>query len=355
MSLFLQDISGGLIFIIVFACLFVLAAIGLFLIAKRIRGLVFNKRYDDNHTLKYFYASDFENLEAEPIEFISKKNKIKGLIYKNTTFDSYKGVIVFAHGLGAGHVQYTTEINHFAKNGYIVVSYDISGTGNSEGKTIKGVTTGLYNLIDCLKFVENNPSLSIYKKMVIGHSLGGYAVNNVTRFNSNLVGVVSLSGFDAPYKLISEEIGLANGTEISALRFMFKLLDLFNFGKDGVLSSLDAFKKTEINHLIIAGDKDNIVDTIKNFEMFRDVLKEKNNFEFVLVNDRYHRPNITVDAANYDQETNVQLADLKRDFNNKVPEERLKKYYESLDYNLLVQLDDEVMNKIDEFIERCFQ
>ena len=351
----LNGFPKGLIFVFVVLGIIILSLIASFFLAKKIRDMVFKKRYDDNGTLKYFYAEDFENLKAEPIEFISKENKIVGFIYSDTTLEEYKGVIVFSHGLGVGHNQYTTEINHFAKRGYLVVSYDVSGTHKSEGKYIQGITTALYNLRDCLSFVESHPILSKYNKMVIGHSMGAYAVNNITRFNQNLVGVVSMSSFDIPYKLLSEEIALMNGFEIKILTRMFKFLDKLEFGKDGLLSSLEAFKNTNIHHLLISGDKDNIVDDSKNQLYFEEELKGKDNFKFVMVEDRYHRPNITKVAARYDQETNIELNKLKSEYKNKVPQEVLDEYYSSLDYNLLVELDSEVMNVIDVFIDECFR
>ncbi len=351
----LNGFPKGLIFVFIILGIIILSLIGSFALSKKIRNMVFKKRYDDNNTLKYFYAEDFQNLNAEPIEFVSRGNKIFGYIYSDSTLNEYKGVIVFSHGLGVGHNQYTTEIDHFAKNGYLVIGYDVSGTGKSEGKYINGITTALFNLVDCLNFVESHPILSKYNKMVIGHSMGGYAVNNITRYNQNLVGVVSLSSFDIPYKLLSEEIALMNGVEIKILTKMFKLLDRLEFGKDATLSSIEAFNNTNIKHLLISGDKDNIVDISKNHLFFEDELKEKQNFKFFIVEDRYHRPNITKEAAKYDQETNIELNKLKSEYKNKVPKEILDEYYSSLDYNLLVQLDEQVMKIIDDFIEECFR
>ena len=74
-----------------------------------------------------------------------------------------------------------------------------------------------------------------------------------------------------------------------------------------------------------------------------------------MVEDRYHRPNITKVAARYDQETNIELNKLKSEYKNKVPQAVLDEYYSSLDYNLLVELDSEVMNVIDVFIDECFR
>lgn len=350
----LSGLPGELIVVFVLLGVVLLALGGMLLLANKIRSLVFNRRYDDNNTLKYFYAEDFENLDIEPIEFVSKGNKINGYIYKDSTLNEYKGVIVFSHGLGVGHNQYTTEIDHLAKLGYLVIGYDVSGTGKSEGSSIKGITTALYNLDDCLTFVENHPILSKYKKMVFGHSMGAYAANNITRYNHELVGIVSISGFNTPYGLLGDEIAMANGMEIKALNNAFKFLDYVAFGKVGLLSSLDAFKNTNVNHLLVSGDKDNIVNNAKNFEMFKEELKDRENFHFILVNDRYHRPLITIEAASYDQDTNIQLMELKREFKNKLPEGISRKYYDSLDYKLMVELDYQVMNQIDSFIDKCF-
>ena len=72
----LQGFPAELIVVFVILGIILVCLVLVFLLAKKIRDMVFNKRYDDNNTLKYFYASDFENLEIEPIEFISNKNNL---------------------------------------------------------------------------------------------------------------------------------------------------------------------------------------------------------------------------------------------------------------------------------------
>lgn len=344
----------AIVAISVVIAVFLLVVVLLWVICKKIRDMVFNKRYDDNHTLKYFYAEDFENLVTEPIEFISKGNKIKGFIYKDSSLSNYKGVIVFSHGLGAGHVQYTTEIDHLAKLGYLVVAYDVSGTGKSEGKTIKGLTTALYNLDDCLTYVKSNPILSKYKIMVFAHSMGAYAANNITRYHKDLIGVVSLSGFNSTYELLNDEISMVYGSEIKGIKGIFKALDKKAFGKEGLYCSIDALKETSVNYLIVTGDKDNVVNVDNHYKMFKQQLKDKENFKFISVEGRYHRPLLTIEAAEYDQETNEYLKEIKSAHKNQIPREVEQEYYESLDYNLLVQMDSEILEEIDEFIEYCF-
>ena len=106
------------------------------LFSKMILNSVFGKRCEGNPNLKYFTADDFEDLDYEKIEFKSNKGQIlRGNIYTNKKVKEkdIKGLLVFVHGMGAGHLSYTTEINTLAKNGYKVLAYDNTGTCASEG------------------------------------------------------------------------------------------------------------------------------------------------------------------------------------------------------------------------------
>ena len=64
-----------------------------------------------------------------------------------------------------------------------------------------------------------------------------------------------------------------------------------------------------------------------------------------------HRPNISDDATRYDTLVNKEINDLKR---NKSSKEKLKEYHDNIDYNKLVEFDNEVMTHIDEFILKHF-
>ena len=89
----------------------------LFIITKLILNQVFGKRCEGNPNLKYFTADDFEELDSKKIEFKSNKEQmLRGFIYTNKNIKEYKGIVVFVHGMGAGHLSYTTEINTFAKS-----------------------------------------------------------------------------------------------------------------------------------------------------------------------------------------------------------------------------------------------
>ena len=138
-----------ILYIIIFIFLILL------LLSKLILNLAFGKRCEGNAKLKYFTADDFEGLNAKSIEFKSNKGQtLRGNIYTHEEIKEYKGLIIFVHGMGGGHLSYTTEINTLVKAGFIVMAYDNTGTCSSEGKNLKGFYQAVIDLNYALKFVE---------------------------------------------------------------------------------------------------------------------------------------------------------------------------------------------------------
>ena len=87
----------------------------LFVAAAKIMDMAgISARCEGNENLKYFKAKSFDNLNARPISFQSDKSQtLNGFLYSNAKIEKYKALIVFSHGMGAGHLAYTTEINYF--------------------------------------------------------------------------------------------------------------------------------------------------------------------------------------------------------------------------------------------------
>ena len=84
----------------------------LLLLALLCYNVAFGKRYDKSPLLKYFTADDF-SLSAEAVEFKVKKNTVRGFIYRKSDIKSNGRLIIFCHGMGAGHLAYTTENSVF--------------------------------------------------------------------------------------------------------------------------------------------------------------------------------------------------------------------------------------------------
>ena len=317
----------------------------------------FDQRYDDRHTLKYFTVDDFENLKNEPIEFTSNNGqKLRGFLYSSTLFTEYKALMVVSHGLGAGHLQYTTEINYFAQKGYLVFAFDDTGCNLSEGDKINGVTQGLIDLDYALKYIDSNDRLKDYKKVLFGHSMGAFSVLNVTSLNKTKIsGVVSLAPFNDEASMLFEQFRAITKLKYKTVYRLLKKNSVKRFGDISKINTIDSLKDSDIPTFIIAGDQDPMVDYYSNFCIFKELYENKENFKFLSVEGRYHRPNLSLKAAQYDQDTNVELQQLHGEYKGNTPQERIDEFYKKLDYDLLVEMDDDVMNKISSFLDNCLE
>ena len=317
----------------------------------------FDCRYDDRHTLKYFTVDDFEDLKNEPIEFPSDKGQIlKGFLYSSTKVEEkdYKGLLVVAHGLGAGHLQYTTEINYFAQEGYLVFAFDDTGCNLSEGEKIIGVTQGLIDLDYALNFIKTNERLNKLPLVIFGHSMGAFASCNITAFDHpEIKGIVALAPFKDEVSMLYEE-ARANGLKFKFLVPMFKGKYKKRFKPEILkINTQTSLANSDSPHFIIAGDADPIVDYYGNFDKFRKEFESKENYRFLSVPNRFHRPNLSQKAADYDNDTNYELQGMNAKYKGKVPAEELHGFYDNLDYNLLVEMDPLVMGRISTFLDEC--
>ena len=132
-------------------------------------------RYDGEPYIKYFTAEDFPGLQAEPVEFDSDGNLLKGFFYSYPGFRE-DTLLIFCHGIGGGHRSYLTEIDLLAKAGYRVFAYDNTGCFASEGKDIRSMSRSLADLCNAIEFLKCEGIFQSYENVcVLGHSWGGFA------------------------------------------------------------------------------------------------------------------------------------------------------------------------------------
>lgn len=339
-----------LIILIVFvAVIIVVIALYFYFInktAKLILKSYLGIRYDDNNTLHYFRHTDFENMEQEKFTFKSNGLELMGFKYENKTIEWNNEVIVFVHGLGVGHIQYTTEINHFVNQGYKVYTFDGQGCNESKGDGILNFTNYIKNANDFIKHCEVYRDFKNRKFSLVGHSLGGHTVLVLEKMNEDKIkNVVSMAPFNDLETLIRDQVGttvprLANKIAKAIARIEKKHLARY------YLSAANVLKDTNVDTLIIFGDKDHLVNYQNNYVYLKETLKDKDNVYFATAKNRTHRPNLSLRAAEYDTYRIMQYNEIK----NGTPED-IAKHYNELDYNLLVEMDNDVMNLVDSFIK----
>ena len=318
--------------------------------AKAILNLIFGKRCEGNSNLKYFCADDFDGLNAKPIEFKSNKGQIlRGNIYTNEDVKEYKGLIVFVHGMGAGHLSYTTEINTLAKAGFIVMSYDNTGTCASEGKSLKGFFQSVIDLKHALKFIKENEELNKYAVSLVGHSWGAYTVCQVLQFKPDIKAVVAMSGPNNSSDLICELMSKETKINFSFLKPFLTLVNLFTFGKCGIKNTTDILKDTKIPVLLLHGESDKTV-SLKNSLVSNKEVLDNNNIKIISYKNRFHNVYQTKESEEYLNSVFGEITELGKKYKGKELEEKTEPIYKNIDYKKITEEDEEVLHTIIKFI-----
>ena len=323
----------------------------LFVISKALLNTAgFGKRCEGNENLKYMQAEDFEGLNSSPISFKSDKNQtIRGFLYSNTEFNEYKALIVFSHGMGAGHLSYTTEINYFAQKGYLVLAYDNTGCCTSDGKKLYGFAQGIIDLKNAINFAAEQDELKSLPILLLGHSWGAYSVCNVAALgiDNEIKGIAAFSPFDSQNRLIGDFARAKIGVGLKILFPFFNIINLIRFGKIGLLKSCDTISSNSIPTLIMHGERDMTVNVGNSPVGLKDRLVNNCNAKTVLYENKYHNVYLAEDAEEYLNSVFGKINSLPAN------SDELNELYGSIDYTLITKEDTEVMNSVYEFFEEC--
>ena len=322
----------------------------LFVVALKIMDATgISKRCEGDENLKYLKAKNFDNLNARPIDFKSNKGQtLNGFLYSNAKIDTYKALIVFSHGMGAGHLAYTTEINYFAQKGYMVLAYDNTGTCESEGAKINGFAQGIIDLKFALEFVKSRDDLKDMPIILVGHSWGAYSVCNVSAITDiEIKGIVAFSPFNSMNKLIRDIAKTKTKVDLSILSPFFDLINLIRFGKVGILRTCDTINDNSVPTLVMHGGNDMQV-TIKNSPVGKPhKIKDNENARTVLYESKFHNVYLAKDAEQYLNDTFAKIETPGKDS----PE--AYEVYQNIDYALITKEDLTVMETATSFIEEC--
>ena len=329
----------------------IVACLLLFVVAVKIMDFAgLSKRCEGNENLKYLKAKNFDNLNALPVSFKSDKGQtLNGFVYSSAKIDNYKALMVFSHGMGAGHLAYTTEINYFAQKGYLVLAYDNTGTCTSEGDKLYGFAQGVIDLKHALDFVKTRDDLKDLPLVLCGHSWGGYSVCNVSAIvkDTEIKGIVAFSPFNSMNKLIRDNAKLQTKLNLSIFSPFFDVINLIRFGKTGVLRSCDSIDNNEIPTLVLHGGNDLQV-TLKNSPVGRKKEISNNpNVRTILCDSKFHNVYLAKDAEQYLNDTFAKIAAL----GENSPE--AYEVYQNIDYSLITKEDLTIMDTVSDFLEEC--
>lgn len=307
----------------------------------------FNKRIVVKEYIKNQDYTNHKNLKREDFSFYSNKNKLIGYKYYYNCED--EKIIIFAIGYNTTTDDYIAEINLFTSLGYTVYCYDSTGTGKSEGRKFGGVPQAIIDLENCIKEVSK---INQDKKIIlVGHSMGGYAVSNIINIDSikNIDKIIAIAPFNNIVDVVYDNVKKNIGKNLFLYKTIHKIYLRIKFKKYASYNTFNTVKYINNKILIIHGEEDKIV---KVDNCINSMMSNTNMFvNYLILENKDHRPLLSSDAINYNLYLNHNISDLQLKYNKSIPDDELLKMNKNIDFNLKEQLDEEVVDVIKKFLK----
>ena len=308
---------------------------------KRHLANFFSSRSDGSPVAPTYFPWDFDGLAYEPFSFYSQGWKING--YRYTYGDEEpKGLIVFHHGLGAGHFSYTALIYDLAKMGYVVYAYDNIGCSLSEGRAVENMALAVLTQKDFYDYLETDPKAKGLKRISVGHSWGGWVALCALAGAYKVDKVISFAGFTSMLNILTsrapKDAPHGKGV-VNDMRHYLKS----TYGDIVLFDALEELKTTDKDVLYIQGDKDNMVSFERNGKAIMDVAKENKHVKVMVRKGMDHDPFWTKEGEKY----YLTLIKGKNSFTSREREKNVV-----YDRRLLTENDEEVLKAVNDFLAR---
>ena len=303
-------------------------------------------RQDGNPLLHYYSASDFPGLQRTPFDFEGNNGqKLQGYYYYYSSPRKDR-LIVFDHGMGNGHVAYLKEIELIARRGYTVFTYDHTGCRESEGENIVGFAQSLCDLDYAINALHSAKEYGDAKYTVIGHSWGGFAALNISALHPEIESCISLSGFIGVERMIEQFFsGILRFYRPSVMRLEHESNPMYS-----LIDARKSLKNSQSRILYIASDNDPTVKTAYHFDTLKNSLPEGADIEFCLVHGKLHNPNYSASAVSeLDKMSKAMTEGMKKKAFETT--EAVEAFRNSWDWEKITEQDEELWNKIFDFIE----
>ncbi len=295
---------------------------------------------DENNIYKRI--EEYDSLKNyETYNFYSGKNKLSGYYHK---VDDSKGLVVTVHGMTSqafnDDIQYQS---YFVENGYSVFAIDLTASGNSEGKSMKGLHQSAYDVKACYDFLKEE-SLLEDKLILVGHSWGAFGASASLSLGVDADYVITFSAYDNPYDTMVRYSVNSVGGFIYTTIPTFYITTSIKYGKNNTLSASKSLKKSNAKSLIIHGEADKSIPY--NKEALYAKMDENDNTKKILLPEIGHSgPWRTKEANQYIDEITANIKKLKKN------KQDIKEYVDSIDKNKTSELNIDLFNEIKDFIE----
>lgn len=255
----------------------------LFIVVPFIGGIcfyqyMFGKRYDPDDEILY-KAEDFEGLSSRK-EVITGNfgQKLSGYLYYGSEYDGdktsvipshYKGIVIFAHGLGASQAAYVPIYDYLEDKDFLVFAYDATGTATSEGSSIKGFPQGTIDMDTVIDYVEENITGPDYPIATAGHSAGAFAACSVLNLHPEVKAVMSMAGFNSSPDYIAALARPYAGPLIEPQKPLISFYEYCLFQDTVYYTSTRAFRNSDALVMAVYSDSDKTVPASAGIDIWR--------------------------------------------------------------------------------------
>ena len=296
-------------------------------------------RCDDTETVFYFSAADFSGLGCEPYAFTATAgHTLQGYLYayENARADR---LVVFDHGFGGGHRAYMKEIELLCRHGYRVFAYDHTGCMESGGDSPNGLAQSLCDLNDCINAIKADARFAGLGIAVMGHSWGAFSTLNITALHPDISHIVAISGFVSVEAMVKSFFsGLLRVYRKAVMRLERESNPYFS-----TFSAIDTLAASKVKALLIYSAND-LLCRRSHYDALKAALGERENIEWLLVEEKGHNPNYTEAAVSYLAEFSKARESLLRQEN--LTKEEKERFVSSFDFEKMTEQDETVWERI---------
>ncbi len=280
------------------------------------------------------------------ISFKSKFSSLQGYYYENNSSDK---LVVIAHGFHSISDDFLPYIYEFYQNGYSVFSYDATGSGLSNSKSMYGLVIFDVDLDYCLKFIKSNKQFKNKKIYLFGHSMGGYAcLANLYRHH-NIKAVATVSAPNDGGKLIMEK-GNQFAGELANIgqNFIEEKQNTYfeDYLKDNAVRGIN---RTSCPILIAHSPIDFVVDFVfqSAYSHFKEFTNKNVKFYLATGNNMEHT-NILYshEAVSYQKEIKNQLKALKKEKGKAFNESDIISFFNNVNRVKYSEINHQLFDKV---------
>jgi pimeloyl-ACP methyl ester carboxylesterase len=279
---------GFAVLAVVLALVLISGYVALYFLAVSIYDGSFNYRCTTSEDI-WLEVSQFEGMSRERQTFTSNKGqKLVGYLYEHENVEE-KGVIVFAHGMGAGgQTAYMDMFAYLTEQGYYVFAYDATGNDESEGEVIGGLPQGFIDLDHAIDYAYTIDKISQLPFVLMGYSWGGMSVVNALNYHPEVEAVVSIAGWNESMNLIDYRGCQMVGGVAKLLLPFASLYEYFMYGDYSFSTGMDGFAASDCDVFIIHGEQDDTIPIQYGYGTYYEKYASDPRFTFKVYEDRDH-------------------------------------------------------------------